>query len=50
MSRWRGRVAMSYGFSMVVVGVNGRWEAADSAETRLKIVIEDGREVGQDKP
>jgi hypothetical protein len=41
---------MSYGFSMVVIGVNRWWEAAESAETWLKIVIEDGREVGREKP
>jgi hypothetical protein len=29
---------MSYGFSMVVVGVNGRWEAEDEAERP----VEDG--------
>jgi len=39
VSRWHGGAAMSYGFSMIVVGVNGWWGAEDEVEK----AVEDGQ-------
>ncbi len=36
VSRWRGEVAMSYGFSMIVVGVNGWRGAEEEAEKAVE--------------